>query len=81
MAAGGFLLTNFQADFLEHFTPDEDFVYYNDLDDLNHKIQYYLAHDDERSKLRKTGRKKSAVTTVLRIISAKFSTCAAVIHK
>lgn len=58
MAAGGFLLTNFQADFLEHFTPDEDFVYYNDLDDLNNKVQYYLTHDDERKQIAKNGQEK-----------------------
>lgn len=58
MAAGGFLLSNFQADFLEHFTPDEDFVYYNDLDDLNDKIQYYLNHDEEREQIAKNGQEK-----------------------
>lgn len=58
MAAGGFLLTNFQADFLEHFIPDEDFVYYDDLDDLNHKIQYYLSHEIERERIAKNGQKK-----------------------
>lgn len=58
MSAGGFLLTNFQADFLRHFTPDEDFVYYNDLDDLNNKIQYYLNHDEERCRIAKNGQNK-----------------------
>lgn len=58
MSAGGFLLTNFQADFLRHFTPDEDFVYYNDLDDLNDKIQYYLTHDEERCRIAKNGQNK-----------------------
>lgn len=28
MGAGGFLLTNYQEDFLRHFVPGEDFVYY-----------------------------------------------------
>ncbi len=58
MAAGGFLLTNFQADFLEHFIPDEDFVYYEDLDDLNQKIQYYLTHDEKRERIAKNGQEK-----------------------
>ena len=58
MSAGGFLLTNFQADFLDYFTPDEDFVYYNDLKDLNEKISYYLEHDDERCRIAENGRNK-----------------------
>lgn len=58
MAAGGFLLTNFQADLLEHFTPDEDFVYYDDLEDLNEKIEYYLTHEKERAKIAKNGCEK-----------------------
>jgi len=58
MSAGGFLLTNYQADLLRHFTPDEDFVYYNDLDDLTHKIQYYLEHDEERRRIAQNGQNK-----------------------
>lgn len=58
MSAGGFLLTNFQADFLEHFVPDEDFVYYNDLNDLNEKIDYYLINEEERCRIAKNGRDK-----------------------
>ena len=48
MSCGGFLLTNFQNDFLMHFTPDEDFVYYEDEQDLLHKIDYYLSHEEHR---------------------------------
>lgn len=58
MSAGGFLLTNFQADFLDYFIPDEDFVYYNDLQDLNEKIDYYLSHEEERQRIALNGRKK-----------------------
>ena len=58
MSAGGFLLTSYQADLLRHFTPDEDFVYYNDLDDLTHKIQYYLEHDEERRRIAQNGQNK-----------------------
>lgn len=55
MGAGGFLLTNFQADFLDYFNPDEDFVYYTDSDDLLAKIDYYLSHDKERSEIAQNG--------------------------
>lgn len=58
MSAGGFLLTNYQADLLRHFTPDEDFVYYTDLNDFTQKIQYYLDHDEARCQIAKNGQKK-----------------------
>ncbi|WP_026521619.1 CgeB family protein [Butyrivibrio sp. VCB2001] len=48
LGAGGFLLSNYQVDLARHFTPDEDFVYYEDRKDLLNKIDYYLKHDDER---------------------------------
>lgn len=55
MGCGGFLLTNFQADFLRHFTPGEDFVYYEDEQDLLYKIDYYLSHDEERCAIAESG--------------------------
>lgn len=58
MGAGGFLLTNFQAEFLDYFVPDEDFVYYNDAEDLLRKIEYYLSHDKERKEIAENGYRK-----------------------
>lgn len=58
MGAGGFLLTNFQADFLDYFIPDEDFVYYNDTEDLLDKIDYYLSHEKERKEIAANGHQK-----------------------
>lgn len=58
MGAGGFLLTNFQADFLDYFIPGEDFVYYNDSDDLLNKIEYYLSHEKERQEIAQNGHQK-----------------------
>lgn len=58
MGAGGFLLSNFQADFLDYFVPDEDFVYYNDTEDLLVKIEYYLSHDKERQEIAENGHRK-----------------------
>lgn len=56
MGHGGFLLTNFQADLLEHFKPDEDFVYYEDQDDLVDKVGFYLKHDSTRENIARHGR-------------------------
>ncbi len=58
MGSGGFLLSNFQADFLEHFIPGEDFVYYESKEDLLQKIGYYLNHEDERTCIAKNGHDK-----------------------
>lgn len=60
MGAGGFLLTNFQSDFLDFFTPGEDFVYYDSKADLMDKIGYYLAHEDERAQIAENGYQKIA---------------------
>lgn len=60
MGAGGFLLTNFQADFFNYFTPDEDFVYYEDETDLLRKIDYYLEHEDKRQQIAENGHKRVA---------------------
>ena len=58
MGCGGFLLTNYQADFLDCFTPNEDFVYYESRQDLIEKVDYYLRHDEERKRIAKNGFQK-----------------------
>lgn len=58
LGAGGFLLTNYQADFLDFFVPDEDFVYYTDTNDLLAKIDYYLSHDKDRKEIARNGHNK-----------------------
>lgn len=58
MGAGGFLLTNFQADFLDYFVPDEDFVYFDSKSDLLSKIDYYLSHEEERAAIAANGFQK-----------------------
>lgn len=58
MGAGGFLLTNYQADFLDYFVPDEDFVFYDSKKDLLRKTDYYLKHEAERAEIAKNGLRK-----------------------
>lgn len=55
MGSQGFLLTNYQEDFLDCFTPDQDYVYYTDADDLMTKIEYYLCHEKERAEIAHAG--------------------------
>lgn len=58
MAAGGFLLTNYQEDFLKHFEPGVDFVYYLNEEDLLEKVEYYLTHEEERKRIARNGYEK-----------------------
>ena len=58
MGSQGFLLSNFQEDFLEYFTPDEDFVYYTDREDLMKQVEYYLSHEKERLEICRNGYEK-----------------------
>lgn len=60
MGAGGFLLSNYQEDFLENFTPGVDFEYYESESDLLQKLDYYLSHEEERAAVAKNGHDKVA---------------------
>ncbi len=60
MGAGGFLLSDHRVGFMEYFVPGEDFVYYEDKEDLLIKIDYYLTHDDERMAIARNGHDKVA---------------------
>ena len=58
MGCKGFLLTNFQEDFLRFFVPGEDYIYYESRQDLMDKIGYYLVHVEERIKIAENAHKK-----------------------
>lgn len=55
MGTGGFLMSNYQADFYRHFVPGEDLVLYESHDDLMDKCNYYLVHDAERRQIAANG--------------------------
>lgn len=55
LGAGGFLLTNYQADFGDCYVAGEDFVFYESKEDLINKIDYYLTHEDERVAIAQNG--------------------------
>lgn len=55
MGAGGFLLTSYQEELLDYFEPNKDFVFYEDFNDLENKINYYLSHEDERREIAHNG--------------------------
>lgn len=66
MGSGGFLLSNFQADFLDDFIPGEDFDYYESQEDLLAKTAYYLAHEEERRAIARNGHDKTAAAHTYR---------------
>ncbi|MGN0350671.1 MAG: glycosyltransferase [Roseburia sp.] len=55
LGCGGFLLTNFQAEMPEYFTMGEDFVVYENMEDLFAKADFYLRHDTERKRIAEHG--------------------------
>lgn len=55
MGCGGFLLTNYQADFDEHFTDGENIAIYHSLEEAYDKCKYYLEHEDERLRVAANG--------------------------
>ena len=59
MGAGGFLLSNYQEELLEHYENDTDLVIYESMGDAIEKIQFYLNHDDLRCKIAENGRRRT----------------------
>ena len=66
LGSGGFLLSNFQSDFLEYFVPGEDFVYFESREDLIQKVDYYLDHEAERQAIARSGHDKVAAAHTYR---------------
>lgn len=58
MAAGGFLLTNYQEEIEEFFVPGEDLAVYHNEQELEELVEYYLNHEAEREQIAKNGQKK-----------------------
>ena len=58
MGAGGFVLTNYQAEIPEIFEIGKDLAVYESQEDLLNQIGYYLEHDEERLEIAKRGQEK-----------------------
>lgn len=48
LACKGFLISNYQEELFEYFTPGKDLEIFSSVEELNDKIKYYLEHDNER---------------------------------
>lgn len=59
MSCGAMLLEQESLELAKLYTPYVDYVPWTDKDDLLSKVQYYLAHDEERKKIADAGCKKT----------------------
>jgi spore maturation protein CgeB len=51
IGAGGFCLTNYQAEMSEYFENGRELVWFESPGDMVEKADYFLHHDDEREKI------------------------------
>lgn len=59
MGAGGFLLSNSQAELLELYENGREMATYEGIEDAIDKAGFYLRHDDIRKQIAEKGRKKT----------------------
>ncbi len=57
MACGGFVLTNYQPAIDEMLKNGGEIVMFDSVEEAIEKIEYYLAHDDERKAIAEAGKK------------------------
>ncbi len=55
LGSGGFCITNYQEEIAEFFENENDLIWYESIDDLVDKTEYYLKHDEERERIRLSG--------------------------
>ena len=55
LGAGGFCLTNYQAEMSEYFENGSELVWFESAGDMLEKAEYFLGHDDEREKIALNG--------------------------
>lgn len=59
MACGGFLLSNYQEEFLDYYEIDNDIILYDSMEDAIEKIGYYIKHDEARISIQSKAREKT----------------------
>ncbi len=79
LGCGGFLMTNFQSELLDHFEIGVDLEAYTSLEELLDKCAYYLSHEDKRKQIAWNGYKKvktchSYQTRILELIKKASGT-------
>lgn len=59
LGSGGFLLSNYQADFADCYVDGEDYVSFGSKEDMLDKIEYYLSHEKERQEIASNGLRRT----------------------
>lgn len=59
LGAGGFLLSNYQADFADCYVDGEDYISFGSKEDMLDKIEYYLLHEKERAEIAANGLRRT----------------------
>ncbi len=59
LGSGGFLLSNYQADFADCYVDSEDYVSFGSKEDMLGKIEYYLSHEKERQEIASNGLRRT----------------------
>ena len=67
MGVGGFLMSNYQQEFEELYTPDKDVVLYSSIDELIDKTKFYLTHERERLTIAMNGYKRTISEHTMKI--------------
>lgn len=58
LSCGGFLLTDFQAEIPELFTPGEELVCYQSMEELVALADFYLRNEEERRRIAENGKRR-----------------------
>lgn len=58
LGVGGFLITSYTSELEEYFTDGQELVIVHSPKEIEDRIEYYLAHEDERKEIARCGQKK-----------------------
>ena len=58
LGCGGFLITNYQEELPDYFTPGVELETFASIEELADKCNYYLTHEEERLRIAKNGYEK-----------------------
>lgn len=55
LSCGGFVISNYQPELAEYFTPGQDIIMYSSIDECVELCRYYLDHESERKEIAVAG--------------------------
>ena len=72
LGAGGFCLTNYQAELAEYFENEKELVWFESREDMIDKADFYLKNDDLREKIALTGHEAASRLFSYDVLLPKF---------